>query len=132
MSRFTQIADNTFSELQTDAGVLLKSFDPENPVLVDEDIICATTGGINAKLWEEYTGQPLVFEHSVEKNGKVDHYLFFGMSVIHDYSTGKNIVTIFMTLAGMVVIMFIAVLFVSLISKMTGFVSTLANELSYR
>ena len=47
MSRFTQIADNTFSELQTDAGVLLKSFDPENPELVDENIICATTGGIN-------------------------------------------------------------------------------------
>ena len=58
--------------------------------------------------------------------------IIIGMQVTHDYSTGKNIVTIFMTLAGMVVIMFIAVLFVSLISKMTGFVSTLANELSYR
>lgn len=58
--------------------------------------------------------------------------IIIGMQITHDYSTGKNIVTIVMTLAGMVVIMFIAVLFVSLISKMTGFVSTLASELSYR
>lgn len=58
--------------------------------------------------------------------------IIIGMQVTHDYSTGKNIVTVVMTLAGMVVIMFIAVLFVSLISKMTGFVSTLVTELSYR
>ena len=58
--------------------------------------------------------------------------IIIGMQVTHDYSTGKNIVTIVMTLAGMVVIMFIAVLFVSLISKMAGFVSTLTSELSYR
>ena len=47
MGMFTKIPQSTFSELQTDAGVLLKSFDPTNPQLVDEDIICATTGGIN-------------------------------------------------------------------------------------
>ena len=47
MGTFTQIAQDTFSELQVDAGVLLKEFDPENPELVDENIICATTGGIN-------------------------------------------------------------------------------------
>jgi hypothetical protein len=54
------------------------------------------------------------------------------MQVTHDYSTGKNIVTVVMTLVGMVVIMFIAVLFFSLISKMSGFVSTIISELSYR
>lgn len=47
MGMFTKIPQSTFDELQTDAGVLLKNFDPKNPALVDEDIICATTGGIN-------------------------------------------------------------------------------------
>lgn len=47
MGRFTKVAESTFNEIQTDAGVLLKSFDPTNPELVDADIICATTGGIN-------------------------------------------------------------------------------------
>ncbi len=58
--------------------------------------------------------------------------IIVGMQVTHDYSTGKNIVTVIMTLVGMVIIMFIAVLFVSLISKMAGFVTTIANEISYR
>lgn len=48
MGRFTVIPQNTFDELQLDAGVLLNRFDPTNPVApADEDIICATTGGIN-------------------------------------------------------------------------------------
>lgn len=48
MGKFTVIPSNTFDEIQTDAGVLLKTFDPDNPVApADEDIICATTGGIN-------------------------------------------------------------------------------------
>ena len=58
--------------------------------------------------------------------------IIIGMQVTHDYSTGKNIVTIVMTLVGMVVIMFIAVLFTSLITKMSGFASTLISEISYR
>ena len=47
MGRFSKISENTFSELQVDAGVLLKEFNPESPELLDENIICATTGGIN-------------------------------------------------------------------------------------
>ena len=47
MGRFAKVAQSTFDEIQMDAGVLLKSFDPSEPALVDEDIICATTGGIN-------------------------------------------------------------------------------------
>ena len=58
--------------------------------------------------------------------------IIIGMQVTHDYSTGKNIVTIVMTLVGMVVIMFIAVLFTSLITKMIGFASTIMSEISYR
>ena len=48
MGRFTVIPQNTFEGLQIDAGVLLKRFNPNNPVEpADEDIICATTGGVN-------------------------------------------------------------------------------------
>lgn len=47
MGKFTKIAQSTFDELVVDAGVILTEFDPENPELVDENIVCATTGGIN-------------------------------------------------------------------------------------
>lgn len=47
MSKFTVIPENTFSELQLNAGVLLNKFTPANATApADEDIICATTGGI--------------------------------------------------------------------------------------
>lgn len=48
MGKFTVIPENTFQALQLDAGVLLNRFDPSNPAPpADEDIICATTGGVN-------------------------------------------------------------------------------------
>lgn len=45
--RFTIIPEDTFKELQLDAGILLNNFDPSDPDVQDADIICATTGGIN-------------------------------------------------------------------------------------
>lgn len=49
MGKFAVIPQNAFDALQIDAGVLLKNFDPSNPVKPkDEDIICATSGGVNA------------------------------------------------------------------------------------
>ena len=49
MSKFTVIPENTFSELQINAGVLLNKFTPGTASApADEDIICATTGGVNA------------------------------------------------------------------------------------
>lgn len=49
MGKFTVIPQDAFSGLQLDAGVLLKTFDPAKPSApADADIICATTGGINA------------------------------------------------------------------------------------
>ena len=47
MGRFTVIPEDTFNALQLDAGVLLKRFNPANPSINDDDLICATTGGIN-------------------------------------------------------------------------------------
>ena len=61
MGRFTKIPQETFNELEVDAGVLLNAFDPATPTITDAAIICATTGGINiscvptfsdgAKMW---------------------------------------------------------------------------------
>ena len=55
MGKFSVIPLNTFKELQTDAGVLLRSFDPSNPALVNDTIICATTGGINPTCKPSYS-----------------------------------------------------------------------------
>lgn len=56
MPKFTVIPQSTFEEMQTDAGVLLKNFDPATPdAPEDEDIICATTGGITAACVPTYS-----------------------------------------------------------------------------
>ena len=56
MGRFTVIPQDTFNALQMDAGVLLKRFNPAAPAApLDEDIICATTGGINPSCVATYS-----------------------------------------------------------------------------
>lgn len=56
MGLFTVIPKDTFDGLQLDAGVLLKKFNPENVAApADEDIICATTGGINISCVPTYS-----------------------------------------------------------------------------
>jgi hypothetical protein len=53
---FTKIPQSTFDDLQLDAGVLLKTFDPDDVAApADEDIICATTGGISVSCVAEYS-----------------------------------------------------------------------------
>ena len=56
MGKFTVIPQDTFEGLQLEAGVLLKTFNPETGVAPkDEDIICATTGGINPSCVPTYS-----------------------------------------------------------------------------
>lgn len=56
MGMFTVIPQDTFEAMQLDAGVLLKNFDPSDIAEpADEDIICATTGGINVVCTPEYS-----------------------------------------------------------------------------
>lgn len=53
---YTVIPKDTFDAMQLDAGVLLNTFDPASPgAPADEDIICATTGGINAVCTPTYS-----------------------------------------------------------------------------
>lgn len=56
MGKFTKIPESTFTELQLDAGVLLKNFDPSTGAAPeDADIICATTGGITVSCVPTFT-----------------------------------------------------------------------------
>lgn len=58
--------------------------------------------------------------------------VFFGVMVTHDYTLGKNILTCLGTIVGMALIMFVALLFSSLIAKMTSFIYNIGIEISYR
>ena len=56
MGKFTVIPQDTFTALQLDAGVLLKTFNPATAAAPsDEDIICATTGGIEVSCVPTYS-----------------------------------------------------------------------------
>ena len=58
--------------------------------------------------------------------------IFLGMMVTHDYSMGKNILTTAGTLVAMVCIMFIALLFTTLLGKLVSFVTNIITELQFR
>ena len=53
--KYTKIPENTFQNIQLNAGVLLSSFNPTNATVADESIIGATTGGINFTAKPTYT-----------------------------------------------------------------------------
>lgn len=55
MGMFNVIPQSTFDELQTEAGILLNSFNPASPSVVDANIICATTGGIQVSCTPTYS-----------------------------------------------------------------------------
>lgn len=55
MPRFTQVKETAFDEMQLDAGVVARAFDPEMGELKNEDIVCATTGGINPSCVPTYS-----------------------------------------------------------------------------
>jgi hypothetical protein len=58
--------------------------------------------------------------------------LFFGMVVTHDYTINKNIVTTLGTIVAAAVIMFVALLFSSLVVKMVTLVVALVEEVGNR
>ena len=58
--------------------------------------------------------------------------LFFGTMITHDYSMGKNVITILGTIVAMIIIVFIVVLFGTLVMKMVTFVVSLVTEIANR
>ena len=56
MGNYTKVSQSFFDELQLDAGVLLKSFNPTTPAAIsDNDFVCSTTGGINITAVASYS-----------------------------------------------------------------------------
>ncbi len=45
--KFTQIPETTFQQMQLNAGILLKNFDPSAGTVQNTDIVGATSGGVN-------------------------------------------------------------------------------------
>lgn len=58
--------------------------------------------------------------------------IFFGTMVTHDYTFSKNVITSLGTIVGMAVIMFIGVLFSTLLAKIVSFISSIVIEITYR
>ena len=58
--------------------------------------------------------------------------LFFGTMVTHDYTMGKNLVIVLCTIVGMAFIMFLGILFTSLVMDMVSFITNIVSEINYR
>ncbi len=58
--------------------------------------------------------------------------LFFGTMITHDYSLGKNFITILGTIVAMACIVFIILLFSMLLSKLVGLVTNIVTEIQFR
>ncbi len=58
--------------------------------------------------------------------------IVLGTQVTHDYTMGKNLLMLICTIVGMVFIMFIAILFSTLVGKMVSLVTNIVTELQYR
>ena len=58
--------------------------------------------------------------------------IFFGTMVTHDYSMGKNVITVLGTVLAMACIVFIALLFSMLLSKLVSLGTNIFTELQYR
>ena len=58
--------------------------------------------------------------------------LFCGTMSIHDYGVLKNLVTMLLTVVGMIILLFLAILFVNLIQQVVLFVKNLFLEISLR
>jgi tetratricopeptide (TPR) repeat protein len=58
--------------------------------------------------------------------------IFLGMMVTHDYSLFKGITTTLGTIVGMLFIMFVGILFSTLLGKIIAFISNIIVELAYR
>jgi hypothetical protein len=58
--------------------------------------------------------------------------VFFATMVTHDYSMGRNILTFVGTIVGMALIMFVAVLFTTLVGKIVSLITNIVTELQYR
>lgn len=58
--------------------------------------------------------------------------IFVGMITTHQYSVGKGLVTMILTIVGMAVIAFVAILVFFLIQQIASFIDSIVTEFNYR
>lgn len=58
--------------------------------------------------------------------------MFFGMMTTHDYTLGKGFITAILTLVGIILMIFLALVFTNVINDIISLVSDMIKELSYR
>lgn len=58
--------------------------------------------------------------------------IFFGTMTVHDYGLGKNILVCLLSVVGIAVMLFLILLFFSVVGRITTFLSNLFTELSFR
>lgn len=58
--------------------------------------------------------------------------IVLGMQVTHDYTLSKNFITSLGTIVAMVFIMFVAILFTTLVGKIVSFITNIVVEIGYR
>ena len=58
--------------------------------------------------------------------------MFVGLSAIHEYSVGKTVVSILLTVFAMAVMLFLIILFYTLITQTVSFVISIIQEVSLR
>ena len=58
--------------------------------------------------------------------------LFFGTMITHDYTMGKNFITILGTIVAMAIIIFVIILFSSLVAKIASFLIAIISEVGER
>ena len=79
-----------------------------------------------------YTEVPIVNMLTTVALAWMGLLLFFGMMITHDYSIFKNILTTIATIIGMMFLMFVALLFMTLMAQIVKFISDIATELAFR
>ena len=56
MGAYTKVSTDFFEQIQLDAGVVLKNFNPTSPsTIADSDFVCSTTGGVNITVTPSYS-----------------------------------------------------------------------------
>ncbi|MBD5460728.1 MAG: YIP1 family protein [Lachnospiraceae bacterium] len=60
------------------------------------------------------------------------YLIFCGLCTIHEYTASRNILTLLVTLVAAIIIIFLVVLYFTLMQTVVGFISTLSTEISKR
>lgn len=95
--KYTRIPENTFKNLQLNAGILATDFDPENGDVKEEDLMGATTGGVNFTATPEYSDYGEDIDNApvnVKELKKLDSWsiTMSGSFVTINTTTGKMLV----------------------------------------